>query len=82
MKQFIVEYLIPINDVDFLNICDIPFDFMDKMSISDSGWCDGLTGMRILSVNDRLLFTIRGPDDEAVLRLKFGDRLIEIVNAE
>lgn len=48
---------------------------MDKMSINDTGWCDYETGARILSTNDRVLFTTGNSKDEIVLKLKFGDRL-------
>lgn len=77
MKQFLLVELIPDDDVDFLNETSIVFDFLG--SKNDSGWCDGSTGARIVSKNDKILFSQVTTDSELLLKLKFGDRITEFV---
>lgn len=76
MKKFTLKYIEPYNDVDFLNTTSIQFDFVD--SDKDSGWCDMFTGARIISSSDRIIFDSDDEQDEAVLRFKFGDRLVQL----
>jgi hypothetical protein len=75
VKQFTLKYVDPNNDVDFLNTTPIQFDFKD--SDKDSGWRDAFTGARILSSKDCIIFEA-DDQDEAVLRYKFGERLVEL----
>jgi len=79
MKQYLLKQVSPFEDCDFLNSCKIPFDFMDTSGLVDTGWCDYATNARILSVNDRILFTTESEEQATVLVLKFGDRLLEII---
>lgn len=75
MKQFTLKHIEPFGDVDFLNVTSIKFEFEDGKR--DSGWCDMFTGARILSAHDKIIFTA-DEQDEAVLRFKFGYRLLEM----
>jgi hypothetical protein len=75
MKKFTLKYVDPSNDVDFLNATPIQFDFAG--SENDSGWCDMFTGARILSSTDKIIFDAT-EEDEAVLKFKFGERLVEM----
>jgi hypothetical protein len=75
MKQFILKYLDPNNDVDFLNETQIQFDFED--GDKDSGWCDMFTGARILTSNDVIIFQ-SDEQDESMLKFRLGGRLVEL----
>jgi len=73
-KYFTLTCVEPENDVDFLNSTSIVFDIGQP---GDSGWCDGATGARILTTFDKIVFKA-DKEDEAVLSLKFGERLVEL----
>ena len=75
MKKFTLKYIEPYKDVDFLNTTSIHFSFVDEEF--DSGWCDAFTGARIISSSDKIVFE-SDEQDEAVLRFKFGDRLVQL----
>lgn len=77
MKHILLTNVEPENDVDFLNQTNIQFSFRNMTPLStDSGWCDYTTGSRLLSTNDAIIFVAETSEDEVVLKLKFGDRLI------
>ncbi len=73
MKHFLLN-IIPELDVNFLNETSIEFS-INRHSLNDSEWCDFITGSRILSFNDSVIFVAETAEDETVLRLKFGERL-------
>lgn len=77
MKKFTLKYIEPFNDVPFLNATSIQFDFVDAEY--NSGLRDAFTGARILSGNDKIIFEA-DEQDESVLKLRFGDRLLEIAS--
>lgn len=76
MKLFIV-LVHPREDVDFLNSCKIPFEFCDRFSKSDSGWCDAGSGAVILMDKEQIMFTVDNTEDELILKLKFANRIKE-----
>ncbi len=76
MKQFLL-YIIPSTDSSFLNECKIPFVFLDRLSPSDTGWCDYATGKVILKENELILFSVDNLEEELFLKLTFGDRIRE-----
>lgn len=77
MKQFLLSIL-PEVDCDFLNACEIPFKFLDRLSSTDSGWCDASTGCVILRENELILFTVNTDEEELLLNLRFGSRIAEL----
>lgn len=81
MKSFLVS-IRPIEDVDFLNACEIPFDFMDRLGKSDSGWCDVDSGAVILMDKEIIKFTVDNTEDEVLLKLKFTDRIKEYISKD
>jgi len=72
IKQFTLKYVDLDNDVSILNATPIQYRFINSLQ---SGWCDAVTGVRILSSNDIIVFDAND-DEEIVLRLTFGDRLL------
>lgn len=81
MKSFLVS-INAIEDVDFLNACDIPFDFMDRIGKSDSGWCDVGSNAIILMDKEMILFTVTNSEDELILKLKFINRIKEYISKD
>lgn len=77
MKQFLLSIL-PEIDCDFLNSCNIHFDFMDRLSSTDSGWCDASSRCVILRENELILFTVNTEEEELLLNLKFGSRIHKV----
>lgn len=77
MKKFLLTHCKPEEDVDFLNITPIKYIFAKEGPGYDSGWCDATTGCRILSKHDSIFFYVVNNEEEAVLKFKFGDRLVE-----
>ena len=77
VKKFTLKYIEPFNDVDFLNLTSVQFNFEDGEN--DSGWRDAFTGARIISSSDKVIFDA-DEQDEAVLRFRFGNRLLEIAS--
>jgi hypothetical protein len=73
---FLVRIIVD-EDIDFLNETSINHKF-HTISENDSGWCDFMTGSRILSNNDEFLFYPENKEDETILQLKFGNRLTEV----
>lgn len=73
MKLLLLKHCIPTDDVDFLNITPIQFEFYGNKN--DSGWCDMTTGYRILNASDKIIFFVENNEEEVVLKYKFGDRL-------
>lgn len=74
MAKFVFQCQ-PENDVDFLNETTLSFSFEGDLGPFDSGWCDMVTGARILTSNDRIILEITTEEEEAFVKLKFGDRL-------
>ena len=69
----------PVEDVDFLNETEIKFQFLDRLSITDSGWCDVGSNAVLLRMNELILFEAGDESDELLLKIKFGSRLLEHV---
>jgi len=74
MKAYIV-LINPEEDCDFLNQCTIEHDIIPN---SEFGfWHDYHTDAIILAKGDMVSFKVEKPEDELVLRLKFGNRISE-----
>jgi hypothetical protein len=77
MKKFLVQ-VHPAEDVDFLNITEIKFHFLDRLSDTDSGWCDVGSNAVLLRMNELLLFEAN-KEDELLLKIKFGNRITDYI---
>jgi len=78
--DYILRYELTSEDVEFLNTTSIDYylNTPDRLSESDSGWCDYSTGGYIISKNDRVIFKNVSDIDLTFLTLKFGTRLKEL----
>jgi hypothetical protein len=68
----------PEEDCDFLNECKIAFTITPKSEFGH--WYDAPTGDIIVARGDLVAFTVDKTEDELLLKLKFGERLSEIIN--
>ncbi len=75
MKYFLLSYLEPDKDVDFLNTTRIDFELIQNMD--NPGLFDMTTKARIITKNDQIVFSVDDEQEKSVLFLKFGDRLKE-----
>ena len=72
MKYFSLS-IIPEEDCDFLNETRIKHEVRSK---SEFGfWMDWNTNLPILGKGDMATFITEDPEDELLLRLRFGERL-------
>jgi len=74
MKVYFV-LIDPEEDCDFLNACTIKHEITPKSEFGH--WFDYPTNAIILSKGDMFTFTIENPEDELILKLKFGNRISE-----
>jgi hypothetical protein len=81
--DYILKQSLSESDIDFLNETTIKFEIFDTHGLKpetqigfDSGWCDAVTGARIINKNDRAMFKSVSDSELTLLTLKFGDRLL------
>ena len=81
--DYILKQSLSENDINFLNDTTIKFEIVDSHGLKpetqigfDSGWCDAITGARIINKNDRAIFKSVSDIELTLLTLKFGDRLL------
>ena len=84
--DFVLQYQITEEDIDFLNKTSIEFKIFDPNGLkseadyNDSGWCDAATGARLISSTDRVAFLNPSPEDLTFLTLKYYNRLKPLHN--
>lgn len=84
--DYVLQYQITEDDIDFLNNTSIKFEVFDSHGLkseadyNDSGWCDAATGARIIGVNDRVAFLNPSPEDLTLLTIKYYNRLKPLHN--
>lgn len=88
--EYLLRYSITETDCDFLNETTIAYRVVDtKSSLGidlstiidevDSGWHDMMSGARIISEQDRIIFKDVSPEELTLLTLKFGVRIKKLV---
>lgn len=77
--DYILRYRLTSNDIDFINNSSMDIEIYNPdVTGNDSGWCDMTTGQRLVMHNDRAIFhNVREPD-LLMLKLKFGNRIVEL----
>lgn len=81
--DYVLQYQITPEDVDFLNITSIEFEVFNPhvdLNKQDSGWCDMETGARIITDSDRVAFLNVTPEQLTFLTLKYYNRLKPLHN--
>ena len=71
-------------DFDFLNETNIKTNIFNSFkpdvgsdnSVADSGWCDMVSGARLIGRHDNVVFMPTSDEERTLLVLKFGNRLI------
>ena len=69
-------------DFDFLNETTIELNVCNTFKAdaddnsADSGWCDMVSGARLIGRHDMIVFMPANDEERTLLLLKFGDRLI------
>jgi hypothetical protein len=76
-KRFLLQLSNPEGDCNFLNATPIYFTFVGDAK-NDSGWCDWETGARIISQRDKIILVTEDSEEEATIKLTFGERLQEL----
>lgn len=88
--EYLLRYSITESDCDFLNETTIAYRVIDTKSTLaldvstaidevDSGWHDMMSGARIISEQDRIIFKDVSSEELTILLLKFGTRLKKVV---
>jgi hypothetical protein len=84
--DYVLQHPLTDEDVDFLNITSIKFEVFDpnevktELDYHDSGWCDVVTGARIISSNHRVAFLDVSPEELTYLTLRYYNRLKPLHN--
>ena len=81
--DYVLQYQITADDVDFLNSTSIDFEVFNPnvdLHKQDSGWCDIETGARIITDSDRVAFKNVTAEELTLLTLKFQERLKPLHN--
>jgi hypothetical protein len=64
-------------DIDFINESDVPFEIDDNelLGTTDSGWCDGASGQRIVTPSMRVVFDLSDPTHKTLVHTKYFGEL-------
>jgi hypothetical protein len=70
--------ILPYEDCDFLNECKIAHIITPKSEFGH--WYDCPTGAIIVAPGDTVAFKVDNREDELILKLKFGERLVSVID--
>ena len=84
--DYVLQFPLTSEDIDFLNITTIKFEVFNTHGLgvetnpNDSGWCDLASGARIIGEHDRVAFLNVTPEQLTFLTIKYYNRLKPLHN--
>jgi hypothetical protein len=84
MQHWKLDESIKQDDIEFINGCGIDYIIEDKSLLgdNDSGWRDYSTNQRFVTPSMRIIFEVVSDEDLHILKLKFDNRLLEVVKVD
>lgn len=61
------------DDIEFIHEADVPYTIDDPTLLgpNDSGWCDAVSGYRLLTPSMRARFDLSKPEDKTLIYAKY-----------